>query len=258
MRLVAVVVTALLSLIALPASAQLIKVPGRAATPATTDKENLWLLDLSDGGRVTIWLRPDVAPKSVERIKELTRKHFYDGLGFHRVIAGFMAQGGDPKGDGTGSSDLPNLKSEFNYLPHVRGTVSMARASDENSANSQFFIMKMPRHSLDGKYTVIGRVLDGMEWVDAIPEGEGEDGAVTGNRVRILHAYIAADNPPPYQSAPPPAALPAGEAAVSLPGSAPAAAAPPPVAPAAAKPAPAKPAAAKPAPGKPKAAPKKR
>ena len=205
MRLVAVVVAAFFSLVALPASAQLIPMPGRAPAPETTDKANLWLLDLSTGGRVTIWLRPDVAPKTVERIKDLTRKHFYDGLTFHRVIQGFMAQGGDPKGDGTGGSDQPDLKAEFNYLPHVRGTVSMARASSEDSANSQFFIMKMPRHSLDRKYTPFGRVLSGMEWVDAIADGEGEDGAVTGPRVRILHAYIAADNPPPYTPAPPPA-----------------------------------------------------
>jgi peptidylprolyl isomerase len=236
MRLVAVVVAALLSLIALPASAQLIPMKGRLPEPVTTDKENLWLLDLSTGGRVTVWLRPDVAPKTVERIKQLTRKHFYDGLTFHRVIPGFMAQGGDPKGDGSGGSDQPDLKAEFNYLPHVRGTVSMARASGEDSANSQFFIMTMPRHSLDGKYTAFGRVLDGMQWVDAIPPGDGEDGAVVGTRVRILHAYIASDNPPPYTAAAP-VALPAGEAPVSLTGPKAAPAAAPAPAPAAAAPA---------------------
>jgi peptidylprolyl isomerase len=170
MRLVALCVALLSALFAMPATAQHVPPPpGRAAPPATTDKENLWILDLSTGGRVTIWLRPDVAPKAVERIKELTRRKFYDGLIFHRVIDGFMAQGGDPKGDGTGGSDLPDLPKEFNYLPHVRGAVAAARAEDENSANSQFFIMLVPRLQLDQKYTVFGRVLDGMQWVDAIP-----------------------------------------------------------------------------------------
>ncbi|MDE0880196.1 MAG: peptidylprolyl isomerase, partial [Sphingomonas bacterium] len=98
----------------------------RAAPPLTTDTSNLWLLDLDDGGRVTIWLRPDLAPKMVERVKTLTRQHFYDGLDFHRVIDGFMAQGGDPKGDGTGGSTLPIVPAEFNYYPHVRGAVSAA------------------------------------------------------------------------------------------------------------------------------------
>ena len=196
---------------ALPAAAQLIDVPGRTAAPATTDKENLWLLDLSDGGRVTVWLRPDVAPKMVERVKTLTRQRFYDGLPFHRVIEGFMAQGGDPKGDGTGGSSLPDLTKEFNYLPHVRGAVSAARAQSEDSANSQFFIMFAPRLSLDQKYTVFGRVIDGMRYVDAITRGTGDNGAVEGNPTRIVHAYIAADNPPAYippAPEPAPAALP--------------------------------------------------
>ncbi len=211
MRLVALFLALLTSLFAMPAAAQYVPGPaGRAAPPATTDKENLWILDLSTGGRVTIWLRPDVAPKAVERIKELTRRKFYDGLIFHRVIDGFMAQGGDPKGDGTGGSDLPDLPKEFNYLPHVRGAVAAARAEDENSANSQFFIMLSPRLQLDQKYTVFGRVLDGMQWVDAIPKGEPP-----ANPARVVRAYIAADNPPPFAAAPAtpaqePAALPAG------------------------------------------------
>lgn len=208
MRLVALCVALLSALFAMPATAQHVPPPpGRAAPPATTDKENLWILDLSTGGRVTIWLRPDVAPKAVERIKELTRRKFYDGLIFHRVIDGFMAQGGDPKGDGTGGSDLPDLPKEFNYLPHVRGAVAAARAEDENSANSQFFIMLTPRLQLDQKYTVFGRVLDGMQWVDAIPRGEPP-----ANPARVVRAYIAADNPPPFVAAPAetPAALPAG------------------------------------------------
>ncbi len=211
MRLVALCVALLSALFAMPATAQHVPPPpGRAVPPATTDKENLWILDLSTGGRVTIWLRPDVAPKAVERIKELTRRKFYDGLIFHRVIDGFMAQGGDPKGDGTGGSDLPDLPKEFNYLPHVRGAVAAARAEDENSANSQFFIMLVPRLQLDQKYTVFGRVLEGMQWVDAIPRGEPP-----ANPARVVRAYIAADNPPPFTPAAPapaeaPAALPAG------------------------------------------------
>lgn len=166
----------------------------RAAPPATNDRENLWLLDLSSGGRVEIWLRPDVAPKMVERIKTLTRQHFYDGLTFHRVIDNFMAQGGDPVGDGTGGSQLPNVPAEFNYLPHVRGAVAAARAQEEDSANSQFYIVMQPRLQLDRKYTVFGRVLTGMPYVDAIERGEPP-----ANPTRILHAYVAADNPPPYQ-----------------------------------------------------------
>jgi cyclophilin family peptidyl-prolyl cis-trans isomerase len=236
------------SLLTMPAAAQVLDLPQafkaiRKEPPATTDKENLWLLDLSDGGRVTIWLRPDVAPKMVERIKTLTRRHFYDGLVFHRVIDGFMAQGGDPKGDGTGGSDLPDVPAEFNYLPHVRGAVAAARegaperatpeqtTKAENSANSQFFIVFMPRLSLDKKYTVFGRVLEGMQYVDAIERGEPP-----ANPTRILHAYIAADNPPAYQA--PAAAPPSNELDVTLPGAAPA------------KPAPAKPAPVKKAPAK--------
>lgn len=201
---------------AMPATAQIVDayIAGRAAPASRTDPQNLWLLDLSDGGRVTVWLRPDVAPKMVERIKTLTRQHFYDGLAFHRVIEGFMAQGGDPKGDGTGGSTLPNVPAEFNYLPHVRGSVAAARAEDENSANSQFYIVFQPRLALDKKYTVFGRVLDGMQWVDKIERGEPPQ-----NPTKIVHAYIAADNPPPYANMPAPvptapaATLPAGEVA---------------------------------------------
>ncbi len=184
----------------------------RLTPPLTTDTQNLLLLDLSTGGRVTIWLRPDVAPLMVERIKTLTRQHFYDGLAFHRVIDGFMAQGGDPKGDGTGGSPLPDVKAEFNYLPHVRGAVSAARSDKEDSANSQFFIVFQPRLSLDKKYTVFGRVLDGMQYVDAIERGEPP-----ANPSRIVHAYIAADNPPAYVAGPP---APALGAPVTLPGTA--------------------------------------
>lgn len=172
-------------------------VPGGCATAPAPSAQNTLLLDLSTGGRVTISLRPDVAPKMVERIKTLTRQHFYDGLVFHRVIDGFMAQGGDPKGDGTGGSPLPNVAAEFNCLPHVRGAVSAARAEDNDSANSQFFIVFQPKLALDKKYTVFGRVVDGMQWVDAVERGEPP-----ANPSRILHAYVLADGAPAYRPAP--------------------------------------------------------
>jgi peptidylprolyl isomerase len=156
------------------------------------DPENTLLLDLSTGGRVTVQLRPDAAPKTVERIKVLTRRGFYNGLTFHRVIEGFMAQTGDPKGDGTGGSDLPNVPAEFNGLPHVRGAVAAARAEDENSANSQFYIMLSPKLPLDGHYTVFGRVVNGMSYVDAINRGEPP-----AEPSVIVQASIAADNAPP-------------------------------------------------------------
>ena len=200
MRPFALLTTLFAVFVALPSVAQ-----QRTAPPPLSDRGNIWLLDLSTGGRVEIALRPDVAPQMVERIKTLTRQHFYDGLVFHRVIDGFMAQGGDPKGDGTGGSSLPDLPAEFNYLPHVRGAVAAARAEAENSANSQFYVVLQPRFSLDKKYTVFGRVLTGMQYVDAIERGEPPQ-----NPSRIVHAYIAADNPPAYQPLPPtaPATLP--------------------------------------------------
>jgi cyclophilin family peptidyl-prolyl cis-trans isomerase len=142
-----------------------------AATPARAqDLENTLYLDL-DYGRVVIALRPDIAPKHVARIKELTRQKFYDGLVFHRVIAGFMAQTGDPRGTGTGGSGT-KLPAEFSREPFVRGTVGMARAQDPNSGDSQFFIMFAPGDFLNGKYTVWGRVTSGMEFVDKIRLGE--------------------------------------------------------------------------------------
>ena len=130
------------------------------------------VLNLDSGGDVVIRLRPDLAPGHVGRIKELVNQGFYDGVVFHRVIPGFMAQGGDPTGTGTGGSPLPNLKAEFNREPHVRGTVSMARTPDPNSANSQFFICLDDATFLDNQYTVWGEVTDGMEHVDALPKGE--------------------------------------------------------------------------------------
>ena len=130
------------------------------------------VFNLSSGGDVVIKLRPDLAPGHVERIKTLTESGFYDGVLFHRVIPGFMAQGGDPTGRGTGGSDLPNLKAEFSREPHVRGTCSMARTPDPNSANSQFFNCFDDAGFLDGQYTVWGEVESGMEHVDALPKGE--------------------------------------------------------------------------------------
>jgi peptidylprolyl isomerase len=129
-------------------------------------------LSLSSGGDVVIKLRPDLAPGHVQRITELANSGFYDGVPFHRVIPGFMAQGGDPTGRGTGGSDRPNLKAEFSREPHRRGTASMARTSDPNSANSQFFICFDDAGFLDGQYTVWGQVESGMEHVDALPKGE--------------------------------------------------------------------------------------
>ncbi|HSM54082.1 MAG TPA: peptidylprolyl isomerase [Erythrobacter sp.] len=157
----------------------------------TADPENIWLLDLSNGERVAIRLMPNWAPNHVERIKTLTRQGFYDGVIFHRVIEGFMAQGGDPTGTGQGGSELPDLKAEFSPIPHIRGTVSMARANDEDSANSQFFIVFYPRFSLDKRYTNLGRVISNMAGVDAINRGEPP-----ANPTRILQASIAADNKP--------------------------------------------------------------
>ena len=127
---------------------------------------------LSSGGDVVIKLRPDLAPGHVERITTLAKDGFYDGVKFHRVIPGFMAQGGDPSGTGGGGSDKPNLPAEFSREPHARGTASMARTNDPNSANSQFFICFEDCGFLDGQYTVWGEVTEGMEHVDALPKGE--------------------------------------------------------------------------------------
>ncbi|WP_435417702.1 peptidylprolyl isomerase [Parerythrobacter aurantius] len=155
------------------------------------DRENIWLLDLSNGQRVAIRLMPDWAPEHVQRIKTLTRQGFYDGIVFHRVIEGFMAQSGDPTGTGQGGSPLPDLKAEFNPMPHVRGTVSMARAQSDDSANSQFFIVFYPRFNLDKKYTNFGRVIANMAAVDAITRGEPP-----ADPTRIVQASLASDNRP--------------------------------------------------------------
>ena len=135
-------------------------------------EQNNLVLDLDSGGEVVIKLRPDLAPQHVARIKELAGEGFYDNVVFHRVIDGFMAQGGDPTGTGMGGSDRPDLPAEFSDEPHVRGTASMARAQNPNSANSQFFICFEDCGFLDGQYTVWGEVVEGMEYVDNLPKGE--------------------------------------------------------------------------------------
>ncbi len=153
------------------------------------DLENILFLDLSNGERVAVRLMPSWAPNHVERIKTLAREGFYNGVIFHRVIDGFMAQTGDPTGTGQGGSELPDLEEEFNPMPHVRGTVSMARAASEDSANSQFFLVFYPRFSLDKKYTNFGRVISNMEAVDAINRGEPPV-----NPTLVLQASLASEN----------------------------------------------------------------
>jgi peptidylprolyl isomerase len=151
------------------------------------DKENTLILELSTGP-VTIELLPKLAPGHVARIKELAREKFYDGVVFHRVIEGFMAQGGDPTGTGTGGSKKANLKAEFSKEPHVRGICSMARSNSPDSANSQFFIVFDDATFLDNKYTVWGRVTEGMENVDKLPRGEP-----VPNPGKIITMRVAAD-----------------------------------------------------------------
>jgi peptidylprolyl isomerase len=182
-------------LFALPFAALLIAAaPAPPAPPAPSiappaevvaNPANHLFIDLSSGGTVEIVLRPDLAPHHIERIQTLVRSGFYNGLTFHRVIPGFMAQGGDPKGTGEGGSDLPDLKAEFTSVPFLRGTVGAARASSPDSANSQFFIMFAPNASLDGNYTVIGRVVKGMDAVDAIAPGEPP-----AEPTKIVRAYL--------------------------------------------------------------------
>ena len=200
--------------LAAPAAAQDGVAPADAAAPAMAPEqyignpEYLLNLDLSTGGRVVIQLYPNVAPNHVERVKQLARAGFYDGVKFHRVIEDFMAQTGDPTATGQGGSELPDLKAEFNPTPHLRGTVSMARAQSEDSANSQFFIMLQPRFALDRRYTVFGRVVSGMQFVDAIHLGEPP--AVMS---RMVQVSVAADN-----KAMPPAAMLTEEQPAPVPG----------------------------------------
>jgi peptidylprolyl isomerase len=160
------------------------------AAPAAELEDTLYL-DLKDG-RVVIELRPDLAPNHVRRIKELTRQGFYDGLKFHRVIPGFMAQTGDPKGNGTGGSGK-KLKAEFSREPHVRGTLSMARARSPDSADSQFFIVLAPAGHLNGQYTVWGKVVQGMDHVDNIRKGDARRNGTVDNPDVIVRMQVAAD-----------------------------------------------------------------
>ena len=225
--------TAFMAVLAIASPALAQKKPKKGAPPPVAavvpdpvpTPDTLWHLQLSTGGEVVVQLRPDKAPAHVERIRLLTRAGFYDGLLFHRVIPGFMAQTGDPQGTGQGGSPLPDLKSEFNDMPHVRGTASMARATDPNSANSQFFITFMPTLRLDKNYTAFGRVVSGMNFVDAVEKGEPPAAPS-----KIVRAWIAADGPnaprvplpavsltapaatPPAAETPPPAAAAAAPA----------------------------------------------
>ena len=185
-----------------------------APAAIAADPANRWTLELSNGGKVVIQLRPDIAPHHVYRIQQLTTQGFYNGLKFHRVIPDFMAQGGDPEGTGQGGSKLPDLDPEFSDLPHVRGVLSMARADKPNSANSQFFIMLAPTFKLDHKYSAFGRVIEGMAYVDAMAPGEPPAAPTTIVRATIGGPLPAAP-PAPVTAAPVVAAAPAVPAEAS-------------------------------------------
>ena len=174
-------------LAAVPALAFVGEAFAQAADPANT-----LFIDLKDG-RVTIRLRPDLAPKHVEQIKALVARKFYDGIVFHRVIAGFMAQTGDPKGNGTGGSDLPNIPAEFSQTPFKRGTLGMARSQSPNSANSQFFICFGDASFLNGQYTVFGEVTSGMDLVDKIKKGDPNNNGSVSAPDRMLKVRLASD-----------------------------------------------------------------
>ncbi len=163
------------------------------APPPVLDPQNTVYLDIPYG-RVVIRLRPDIAPKFVERVKQLCRDHFYDGTPFHRVIEGFMAQGGDPTGTGEGSSKYPNVPAEFSIAAHfLRGTLGAARSADPDSANSQFFIMFAPKDSLDGNYTIWGNVVSGMEFVDKIKRGDPDENGKVTDPDRVVKMRLMAD-----------------------------------------------------------------
>ena len=199
-----------LSLVTTPALAQKKDAAAPAPAPMSAavnpdpafEPENILVLDLSNGGRVMIRLMPAWAPGHVERVKTLTAQGFYNGVVFHRVIEGFMAQTGDPTGTGQGGSPMPDLKAEFNFMPHVRGTVSMARTDQPDTANSQFFIVFYPRFALDHRYTNFGRVIAGMDVADAIVRGEPPS-----SPTRIVQASLLSENKPQPAAAQAPAAL---------------------------------------------------
>ncbi len=163
-----------------------------AAQEPPADPQNTIYLETKDG-RITIRLRPDLAPKHVAQIKALTKRGFYDGIVFHRVIDGFMAQTGDPTGTGTGKSDLPNIPAEFTKEPFKRGSVGMARSGEPNSANSQFFICFDGCGSLTGQYTLFGEVVSGMDVVDKIKKGSAADNGKVANPDKIVKMQLAAD-----------------------------------------------------------------
>ena len=164
---------------------------GAACKPLPISSNTIYL-DTKDG-RITILLRPDLAPKTVAQIKTLTKRGFYNGIVFHRVIDGFMAQTGDPTGTGTGGSDLPNVPAEFSNAPFKRGTLGMARADDPNSANSQFFICLADSDFLNGQYTVFGQVVSGMDVVDKIKKGNKDENGMVTNPDKIVKMQLAAD-----------------------------------------------------------------
>jgi peptidylprolyl isomerase len=164
---------------------------GAGAAKAADDPSNLLYLQLKDG-TVVIRMRPDLAPKHVEQIKTLVKRGFYNGVVFHRVIEGFMAQTGDPTGTGMGGSDLPNIPAEFSKATFGRGTIGMARSSSPNSANSQFFICLAPSPFLDGQYTVWGEVVSGMEFVDKIRKGDPADNGKVANPDKIVSMKLGA------------------------------------------------------------------
>ena len=178
-----------------PAPAPVVTASPSLAAPAevAANPSNKLSLDLSNGGTVVIQMRPDLAPHHVERVHTLVRQGFYNGLTFHRVIPGFMAQGGDPKGTGEGGSSLPDLKAEFTQIPFLRGTVAAARLGDNpDSSNSQFFIMYVPKPDMIGDYSAWGRVISGMDAVDAIAPGEPP-----AEPTKIVRAYLGDMAAPP-------------------------------------------------------------
>ncbi|THD43207.1 MAG: peptidylprolyl isomerase [Bradyrhizobium sp.] len=193
------------------------------AFPAFADDDENTLILNTKHGKVVIRLWPKLAPKTVAQVKKLAKRKFYDGLTFHRVIPGFMAQTGDPKGDGSGGSDLPDIPAEFNAKPFTRGTVGMARSSEPNSANSQFFICLGDADFLDGKYTAFGEVVTGMDVVDQIKAGSQDNDGAVDHPDKIITLRLASadkpkakamdapDAPAPDAAAPAPAATPSGQ-----------------------------------------------